>query len=276
MENVVVLKRASKKTGARRGAPGDEKFTDTSTASEWRPLPVRSIQLVTAFSMYYHFLTLLPSFSLLWFSLLLSQACRDRGWTSAAAGVAPLPTCGVKSACYASPSDAWWRQTLSTWWCSVLWLSTPSVWPSSTTTSPTGSPSSSVGFSFECCVFFWGFFLHYSVIYHLRNNSGHVWWMHCFWQTAASLSFDIIAFLFSHLQTMQSLFSWGFFWLRCSWKCMVLVSGSTFIHLSTASTVGWGPISLILTPYYTRKETKNNQSNSVLCHKGKVELLVQN
>ncbi|KAG7214767.1 hypothetical protein INR49_010659, partial [Caranx melampygus] len=28
-----VLKRASKKTGARRGAPGDEKFTDTSTAS---------------------------------------------------------------------------------------------------------------------------------------------------------------------------------------------------------------------------------------------------
>uniref|UniRef100_A0AAQ4PKN1 Voltage-dependent calcium channel alpha-1 subunit IQ domain-containing protein n=1 Tax=Gasterosteus aculeatus aculeatus TaxID=481459 RepID=A0AAQ4PKN1_GASAC len=29
-----VLKRASKKTGARRGAPGDEKYTDTSTASE--------------------------------------------------------------------------------------------------------------------------------------------------------------------------------------------------------------------------------------------------
>lgn len=29
-----MLKRASKKTGARRGAPGNEKFTDTSTASE--------------------------------------------------------------------------------------------------------------------------------------------------------------------------------------------------------------------------------------------------
>ena len=33
--SLTVLKRASKKTGARRGAPGDEKFTDTSTASEW-------------------------------------------------------------------------------------------------------------------------------------------------------------------------------------------------------------------------------------------------
>lgn len=31
-----MLKRASKKTGARRGAPGNEKFTDTSTASESR------------------------------------------------------------------------------------------------------------------------------------------------------------------------------------------------------------------------------------------------
>lgn len=29
-----MLKRASKKTGARRGAPGDEKYTDMSTASE--------------------------------------------------------------------------------------------------------------------------------------------------------------------------------------------------------------------------------------------------
>lgn len=33
----LVLKRASKKTGARRGAPGNEKFTDTSTASESTP-----------------------------------------------------------------------------------------------------------------------------------------------------------------------------------------------------------------------------------------------
>jgi len=36
----LVLKRASKKkTGARRGAPGDEKYTDTSTASETTTLP---------------------------------------------------------------------------------------------------------------------------------------------------------------------------------------------------------------------------------------------
>lgn len=90
------------------------------------------------------------------FSLFLLQACHDRGWISAAAAAAPLPTCGVRSACCASRSAAWWRQTLSTWWCSVWWLSTPSVWPLSTTTNPTGSPSSSVGFFCEClcCLLF--------------------------------------------------------------------------------------------------------------------------
>lgn len=36
----VVLKRGSKKTGARRGAPGNEKFTDTSTASESRTFEI--------------------------------------------------------------------------------------------------------------------------------------------------------------------------------------------------------------------------------------------
>lgn len=98
-------------------------------------------------------------FSLLWFSLVPSQACRDRGWTSAAAVVDLRHTCVVKSACYVFPSAAWWRQTLSTWWCSVWWLSTQSVWPSSTTTSPTGWPSSSVGFTsysyFICLIIFW-------------------------------------------------------------------------------------------------------------------------
>lgn len=135
----LVLKRASKKTGARRGAPGDEKFTDTSTASKWRTFSLYHFSLFSLwlyFSYYVFFLFLFPS-----------QACHDPEWTSAAAGVAPLPTCGVKSACYASPSAAWWRQTRSTWWCSVLWLSTPSVWPSSTTTSLTGWPSSCVGFA---------------------------------------------------------------------------------------------------------------------------------
>lgn len=34
--NILVLKRASKKTGARRGAPGDDKYMDMSTASEWK------------------------------------------------------------------------------------------------------------------------------------------------------------------------------------------------------------------------------------------------
>lgn len=125
------------------------------------------------------FLTLLPLYVwtfLLSFSLCLSQACLDRGWTSAAVDVARLPTCVVKSACYASPSAAWWRQTPSTWWCSVLWPWTPSAWPSSTTTSPTGWPSSSVGFLFE----------HFYVICCWKTNSDLVWWMHCFWQTAAS------------------------------------------------------------------------------------------
>lgn len=94
------------------------------------------------------------------FSLFVLQACHDREWISAAAAAAPLPTCDVRSACCASRSAAWWRQTLSTWWCSVWWLSTPSVWPLSTTINPTGSPSSSVGFfcEFLCCLLFFFFF----------------------------------------------------------------------------------------------------------------------
>lgn len=73
------------------------------------------------------------------------QACPAPGWTSAAVGVVRPPTCVAKSACCASPSAAWWKRTRSTWWCLAWWLSTPSAWPSCTTTNPTGSPSSSVG-----------------------------------------------------------------------------------------------------------------------------------
>lgn len=58
---------------------------------------------------------------------------------------------------------------------------------------------------------------------------------------------DFCFFPLFNLQTMQSLFSWGCFWLRCFWKCMVWVSGCTSTHLSTASTVGWGPSSPFLT-----------------------------
>lgn len=56
-----MLKRASKKTGARRGAPGDEKFTDTSTASEfWTLLPAGShtqhiMTLTLLFTMFFLF-----------------------------------------------------------------------------------------------------------------------------------------------------------------------------------------------------------------------------
>lgn len=42
-----------------------------------------------------------------------------------------------------------------------------------------------------------------------------------------------------HLQTMQNSFFWDCFWPRCSWKFMAWVSGCTFTHPSTASTVGW-------------------------------------
>lgn len=85
-----------------------------------------------------HSAPLLPSFPF--------QVCPDPEWTSAAADEDPPPTCAAKSACYGFPSAAWWRQTHSTWWCWVSLPSTPSAWPSSTTTSPTGWPSSCVRF----------------------------------------------------------------------------------------------------------------------------------
>lgn len=40
-----MLKRGSKKTGARRGAPGNEKFTDTSTASESRTFKMSCLSI---------------------------------------------------------------------------------------------------------------------------------------------------------------------------------------------------------------------------------------
>lgn len=175
------------------------------------------------------------------FSLFLLQACHDREWISAAAAAAPLPTCDVRSACCASRSAAWWRQTLSTWWCSVWWLSTPSVWPLSTTINPTGSPSSSVGFFCEClCCLLFFFFLDQKS--EIRSENTFFLAAPCF----ILLSDFCFSPLFN-LQTMQSLFSWGCFWLRCFWKCMVWVSGCTSTHLSTASTVGWGPSSPFLT-----------------------------
>lgn len=106
------------------------------------------------------------------------------------------------------------------------------------------------------CGFLWMivlFFFLNPMICFLKYNSGHVWWMLCSCTLLPLSPFDLIAFLFSHLQTMQSLFSWGCFWLRCFWKCTVWVFDSTSIHLSTASTVGWGPSSCSLTAYYTTK-----------------------
>lgn len=114
-------------------------------------------------------------------------------------------------------------------------------------------------FHFWMIVLFFLFFFSYSMICFLKYNSGHVSWMLCSWHIAASFFFDLIAFLFSHLQTMQSLFSWGCFWLRCFWKCTVWVFDSTSIHRSTASTVGWGPSSFTLTAYYATKEKNGSQ-----------------
>lgn len=130
----LVLKRASKKTGARRGAPGNDKFTETSTASESKTFGF------SCFSVF-----CLQAF---WSSppCCLFQVCPDPEWTSAADDEAPPPTCDAKNACYGSPSAAWWRQTPSTWWCSASLPWTPSAWPLSTTTSPAGWPSSCVGF----------------------------------------------------------------------------------------------------------------------------------
>lgn len=198
-----MLKRASKKTGARRGAPGDDKYTDMSTASEWRTFQSVQLQQVSYcglnISLYLWTLCILslpkhPAVSEL-VTVFPGMSRSRMNFRSGRRGPAAYLRRKERmlriSIRRMVKTDTFYLMVLS-----LVALNTICV-----AIVHHNQPD-------WLTIFLCGFphfilFLTYTLI--------QVMPLKCF----AFSCIDLIISMFSHPQTMQSLFSWGCFWLRC-------------------------------------------------------------